>query len=700
MKLLKWIVGLVLGLVLLVVIAAIAASYFIDEEALKKQVVTRFEAQIGHSLRIDGPLQLSFFPWVGVALGELVLGNAPGFAEQPLAMVRELDVKVGIMPLLEKRVAVDTVVLKGVALNLERNAQGQGNWESLAAGGKKDRKPAEKRPKKDDGEFMVELKGLELEDLDLHYIDRQSGAEHRLDDLAVRIGELVPGKVVPLEASMNLKSSAPAMTLAAALSTDLTYTGDYQRIDLSALALELDAKGEGLPGEGVKLKLAADVALDQAAGKLAVSDFSLSGLNVDVTGAVSISDLEGAPRVEGKLALQQTNLKELLQLAGVVIETADPEALTQVSGDIRLVQQGASLMLKPLVMKLDDSTLEGHVEVASFEGPVVRANLKLDAIDLDRYLPPASEAQKSPPAKENGDPGKKTEKPDFTALRKLNLDANFHIGKLKVSNLKMDSVALKLRAKQGVINLDPAQAALYGGKFLGSSQLDVRKETPRIKSKEALSGIQVGPLLKDLTGEERLTGTGNVKIDIVTRGQDDVTIKRNLNGSLSFEFKDGAYKGFNIAHEIRKAQAAISGKTISDNEPQETDFAELRASALIKQGVITNKDLYLASPVLRVNGEGDVDLVKEKVDYLVTTKIVGTLKGQGGGSVEQLKGVAVPVRIKGGLADPSLSVDMQAALKANAEQQLEEKTEELKGKARKKLEEKMGSDLLKGIFGR
>jgi len=93
-----------------------------------------------------------------------------------------------------------------------------------------------------------------------------------------------------------------------------------------------------------------------------------------------------------------------------------------------------------------------------------------------------------------------------------------------------------------------------------------------------------------------------------------------------------------------------------------------------------------------------VDLVRHQVDYLLTTKVVGSLEGQGGS--DKLKGVAIPVRIKGDLNNPSPMVDLEAALKANAEHKLEEKKQELLDKAEEKLQDKLGKGALKGLFGR
>ncbi len=699
MKIIKWLLGLFLGLALLIVIAVVGLQLFVDEAMVRDKISTTFEAKTGQTLALNGPLKWSVFPWVGIQLSDVTLGNAPGFGSEPLAIAKELDIKVAIKPLFEKIIAVDTVVIKGVALNLTKDKKGKGNWENLAATGTDSK--SEKKKSDDDGdsfdpsEFDFELKGIELEDVSLHFDDKQQGRRIKLDQLVLKVGELLPGKSVPFKLGFKLENTQPVMKLDFAMSTDMTFSKDFQRLDLSALALDVDATGAGLPEQGVKLAMAANVGLDQGQGVLALSDFSLSGLNVDITGDLSVSELNATPRLEAKLALQKTNLRNLLKIAGIEVVTADPEALSRISGNIFVIQQGDSLTVKPIAITLDDSKLDGSVNILSFNGPVVKADFTLDSIDLDRYLPPQTETKEEAASspKQDDKAEKTAQKTDFTALRKLKLDASFTVGKLKLNGLNMEAIALKVKSRKGLLSLDPISAKLYQGQFSGKIKLDVRKETPKFSARKKLTGIQIEPLLKDLTGKAQLKGLGNITVNVSGQGLTDAEIKQHLNGNFSFQFKDGAYIGFNLAQAIRKA----TGQAVSD-EPQTTDFAELKATGKITNGVVDNQDLYLASPVLRVTGKGKVDLVKEQINYLLTTKIVDSLEGQGG--KDNLNGVAIPVRIKGKLDNPSPTVDLTAALKANAGKQIEEKKQELLDKAGDKLKDQLGKGGLEGLFGR
>jgi AsmA protein len=91
-------------------------------------------------------------------------------------------------------------------------------------------------------------------------------------------------------------------------------------------------------------------------------------------------------------------------------------------------------------------------------------------------------------------------------------------------------------------------------------------------------------------------------------------------------------------------------------------------------------------------------LSEETIDYTLTTKLVGSLEGQGGKSLEELKGVSIPVRVGGTYSKPTYMPDLGAALSEAAKAKVEEKVEEQKDKLKEKIEEKIGDQLLKGLF--
>jgi AsmA protein len=136
-----------------------------------------------------------------------------------------------------------------------------------------------------------------------------------------------------------------------------------------------------------------------------------------------------------------------------------------------------------------------------------------------------------------------------------------------------------------------------------------------------------------------------------------------------------------VARIIRDARTKLTAGVDQDpSEVQETDFSELSGTLVIAKGTIKNDDLALKSPLLRVTGKGTVDLPREQVDYLITAAIVGTLKGQHGPGVEELRDVPVPIRIRGTFDDisytPDLEVLAKRLLQEKGAQELKKRLEE------------------------
>jgi AsmA protein len=240
-----------------------------------------------------------------------------------------------------------------------------------------------------------------------------------------------------------------------------------------------------------------------------------------------------------------------------------------------------------------------------------------------------------------------------------------------------------------LINIQP-KANLYEGQYAGNIQLNATGNELITSVDEKLTGIQAGPLLKDLIDDDTLEGTGNVSAKLTTRGVAVDEIMRSLSGEAAVLFKDGAINGINVGKILREAQARLKGQKLSEEqEVTKTDFAELSASFYLNNGIARNQDLSLKSPLLRVSGTGMVNYIEQVIDYVATVTIVGTTKGQGGKELEQLKGLPLDVKITGPFADPKFDVNLAAALKEKAEAKAKEKIEKAKEEQKEKLQQKL-----------
>jgi AsmA protein len=207
-----------------------------------------------------------------------------------------------------------------------------------------------------------------------------------------------------------------------------------------------------------------------------------------------------------------------------------------------------------------------------------------------------------------------------------------------------------------------------------------------------MTGVAIGPLLRDAAQKDILEGKGNVALDVTTQGNLVSAMKRGLNGTAQLALRDGAVKGIDLAGAVRAAKSKFGGKDAEGAAArgEKTDFSELTGSFVIRNGVAHNDDLSLKSPFLRVTGAGDVNIGEDTLDYVVKT----AMAGQGGRELAELKGFTVPVRLSGPYTALKYKVELSQMF--GGKEQFEAVKGTAKEAARQKLQELLGGDQKEG----
>ncbi len=511
-----------------------------------------------------------------------------------------------------------------------------------------------------------------------------------------------------------LQDRSLASRMLAQVSADLA--GQIFRI--AGLKLDATVKGESIPGGEVKAQLAAEIAANLAKDTLDVQGLDIRAADLHLSGRLAGSGIQKDPDINGKLTLDEVNLRDLMARFGMQPpQTSDPDVLKRFSLSTDLKAGTKQTSLSNLQMRLDDSLLNGNAKVLLGGTLGYRFNLNLDSIDLDRYLPPPADqpAAAQAPAKpqQTTQPAAgAAEAPLFTEeqmamLRGLDVDGSFTIGHLVVNQLKLDKAKITVKAKNGDIRVDQKVGAFYQGSLGGELGLNVAGKTPSVLVIQHVKSVQAEQLVKDLAGEDRLSGTGNLNLDVNGSGRTIGAIKRTLGGKLDFTFTDGTVKGINLGRMLREATAKLKGQTLPpDNTEQKTDFSELTGSAVINKGVLINQDLSAKSPLFRITGKGKVDIGNDTLDYKLKPVLVASLEGQGGQDLERLKGVPIPVHLTGPLSKPKWRIDIGEALAESQKAKLKEKlNKELQKAIPADIQEKIPGGLdkqldgaLKGLF--
>ena len=94
-----------------VVTALLIVPKFVNVEKYKPEIEKKVTEYTGRPFILGGKLSLSLFPWVGVSLSDVHLGNPKGFKEKDFISIKSFEVRVKVLPLLSKTVEVKRFVL-------------------------------------------------------------------------------------------------------------------------------------------------------------------------------------------------------------------------------------------------------------------------------------------------------------------------------------------------------------------------------------------------------------------------------------------------------------------------------------------------------------------------------------------------------------------------------------------------------------
>ncbi len=711
-------------LVALLVLAVAALFLFVDVNAFKPRIEQAVSSQLNRTLRIDGDLKLAIFPRIAIALPKTTLSERG--SERTFAQLESARISVAVLPLLQGRLEADRIRITGLTATLERRKDGGTNIDDLLGADKTTEPKPGEQPAGTVPQF--DIGGIELENAQFTLLEA-AGPALQLTKLNLSTGRLAP----KTRTRVTLATDFAAPKNQAQGSAKLTVELDIDLPGRSFGARELAASSTGkLAAETYEVSVSAPQLTfgettrgDKLQLKARLAGSQTIDVTLDLTGFSGTAKEVAVQTLQLSADLQQGARKIVARLGGPAQFAIEPQTLRlpRLSGEVAIddpalpqkavkLPIAASLALdakKQTVdvkvdTKFDDTAMKAELDVAGFAQPRLRFEVEADQLDVDRYLPPAPKASAGAPA-----PGTKTapaveQKIDLTALRELNLNGNVRIGKLQASGIKASNVRVSVKAANGRVDAAPLAAQLYSGTLAGSAFVLV--DGNRIGVNANLANVAIEPLLRDAVDKDLLEGTGNVRLNVTTGGATATAMKRALDGNAALQLRDGAIKGINIAQKFRDAKAMLRGGGADAQRAdmtQKTDFSELSASFTISNGVATSNDLDAKSPLLRLGGAGRVDIGAGNIDYTAQVSVVGSLRGQDGRDVDELRGVTIPVRLSGPFEQLSYNIDWagvaKEALKAKATEELKKKIAPKVEEQRKQIEDK-ARDALKGLFGR
>ncbi|NOJ17802.1 AsmA family protein [Vibrio jasicida] len=694
MKKLLLIIAIPVVAILAVVLALII---FVNPNQFKPLIVEQAQKQTGLELVIEGDISWQFFPSIGFELGRTELRNPQGFSQPNLFKVDAVGVDVSVTPLLSKQLEIGNVTLDGAEFYLETLKDGSRNIDALTkaqtqqAEQTTDTTPEQESATQGSGsDWTINLAGVTISNGYVEIQDKQADSHIKLSDISLNLSQFAFDNWTTADFGVKGEMNEQKFTaqgkadfkLAKGLANyalkdinfDATYADATNKIDSATIGLdtfEFD-KANNL-----------SYALKGEAG----------GMKLDMKGGGELNVDKAISKVQlNKLTLNSTFDGDTLPQSPMKVDMA-----SDLSFD--LTKSHLSFVLEKLTANA--IALDGKADVTLGDIPKVRFAVHSPNIDLDEFLglnnqapagdKPASGGSKAPAGPEV--------EPDLSALKTLDVKGDITIDKFKAANAKMEAVKASFSINRGVFDLNSFTSKLYQGTISATAKLDARKSPATYTAKKSIKGIHVQPLLIDVANNDMLEGTGNIDVNVKGSSLTPTGIKKNLVGTIAINFTDGAVNGINVAQLIRENYARFKGQSLDGtDEVKKTDFSAMTATLKLNKGVVSTDNMKAQSPLLRVRGKGKANYLNETVDFTISTSVVGSLEGQGGKNIDELKDITIPINVSGKWAEPKFKLVFDDVLKQKAQKEIDRGVEKLTDKIKDEKTKEAVDGLLKGLF--
>ena len=465
-----------------------------------------------------------------------------------------------------------------------------------------------------------------------------------------------------------------------------------QRLAITDATLVYDAEGADLVSySGVDLTLdwperlgpaTIDATLRPAGSDVQV-DATIGGFAGFITGQVQTVDavisagggraaLNGrastAGDVAGRLSLDIPNTDAFFA-ALALPQPGLPPKLGQamdVTTDLTLTAD-RRLSLRDLTADLGGNALTGAADINLNGTPQVNAQLSAGALDL-RSLTGEGEASggSSTPSAGSGWP---TDRIDASGLAAFNGEIALTASSIDLGQFKLGQTRTLLRNERSRMVFELREVQAYQGTLSGEFVMNNRSGLS-VGGKLFAQGLAMQDVLRDAAGIERLTGQADAEMSFLGVGNSVDAIMKSLSGKGAINFGQGTIIGIDLDRLMRSGQ--VGGGT--------TVFDSLGATWDIADGVLRNNDLLLSLANYEARGAGQVGLGNQTIDYTFTPVALRANEGTG---------IAIPVRIRGPWASPSILPDLEAAIDLNFKEEVEQVKEQAREAVRNKVAEEL-----------
>ncbi len=543
----------------LVVVAGLVIA--LAPRIVKRVIEREGTAKLHRRVTIDGPVHIKWSLTPRVTLNRVTVAN-PSWAHGPMAAVRQLRVRLALLPLLHGHVVLPSLVLRHPVIHLDKPTPSRANWVFAKPPSSKSQFSTVPRL----GRLVITHGQITVRDVPA------------TTDLALTIRSVQPSTHLLLSGRGRYKGSP------------FTLTG--------ALGSPTQAENDHRPYP-VQVAIHIGRFLARLEGTL-TAPMALKNVNLHVL-------LEGS------------GLGRVNKAVNLPLPDTGP---FKISG--RLTRRGAVWHLTHFRGLVGKSDLEGTISVTPGHPVFVRANLvsrHLNFKDLAGFVQAkpkkvhghvtvkahAQDAQKALPAK------------PYKRSHLLNLDADVVLRGEHVyaSHMRIQDLYAHLVIRHGLVHIAPLTFGVADGLVTANYTMNVSRPVYRTDLKAIARGLRLRLLFPKIKFQTAGTGRIGGRLHLSGRGNSIAAMSADATGHVGLALANGSVNNLYVAlAQLHVGNAALDW--LSGMKQERIPCAVMRLGA--RHGLLKTRTFLIDTPSANILGRGTVDMKNQALHLTVYTK--------------------------------------------------------------------------------
>ena len=610
-----WWVRLLAGMAVLIVLLAVLVVFF-PWDWLRGPVNRYVSERTGRQFEITRRLDVKVGRTTRVVADGIEFAN-PAWARDPyLVKAEAAEFEIKLWPLLRGQVELPVVSLRQPVFGLQMQPDGRRTW---ALG--KDTSDASTVP-------LIDL--LLVDQGSLNYLAQAQGADIKAEFAIGAAPESTSEKAAPVP-DMPLSYKARGIWKKEAFSAE-GRTGSVLQLS--------ETKTQPFPME---IRASAGRTTLQARG--------------------SIGNLAALDQLDANFDLKGQTLADLYKLLGVVLPDTRVYAIKG-----HLSKQGHVWNASGLQGRLGQSDLSGDLvfdrsarlallsgklqsKSLDFEdlGPLV--GVPTDASGKTTKTVVKSETSSAPKQVQAVGKVLPTAALDFERLETMNADVWYKASEVKnAKGLPLERIDAHIKLNDGVLQLDPLDLGVAGGKLAGLIRVDANAKPAKVHARLDARTLQLAKLFPRVNITKGSLGKLNGRIDLTGSGSSIAQVLGSSSGSVALLMGKGE-----VSAVLMEFMGLDGGEIIQFLMSGDKNIA-LRCAAGafdVTQGLMTSRAILLDTSDTVINGSGQISLADETLNLVLYPEPKDR-------SILSLRS---PLRVTGTFSRPSAAPDKAALVK-------------------------------------